>query len=294
MKAIARSLVVVFVALIAVPALAVSYTIATAVQLLATTALIMGGTGHPLGPPDDNTFVSMYMSQAVNNFIVPAGAGPVDNRVAVITPEQFFPVSGTTRSTIRLPRVSETSIVASGVGLASITLPSVLPTSTDNNFIVFGYSQSAVIASLVKRDLIENPGTDVGDAPDSATFFLIANPMRPNGGILARGFQGTTIPLIGITFYGPAPTNSPLIQGANTPDDPSDDVYQYQTVDVAQQYDFLGGDAPARPLNVLAMANSIAAYVLLHGNVPNHRHRRTDGMIDQGHVRRHPVLPDHV
>ncbi len=96
MKAIARSLVVVFVALIAVPALAVSYTIATAVQLLATTALIMGGTGHPLGPPDDNTFVSMYMSQAVNNFIVPAGAGPVDNRVAVITPEQFFPVSGTT------------------------------------------------------------------------------------------------------------------------------------------------------------------------------------------------------
>ena len=54
MKAIARSLVVILVALIAVPALAVSVTITTAVQLLATTALIMGGTQHPLStPPDD-------------------------------------------------------------------------------------------------------------------------------------------------------------------------------------------------------------------------------------------------
>ncbi len=51
MKAIARSLVVIFVALIAVPALAVSVTITTAVQLLATTALIMGGTQHPLSTP---------------------------------------------------------------------------------------------------------------------------------------------------------------------------------------------------------------------------------------------------
>ena len=41
-----------------------------------------------------------------------------------------------------------------------------------------------------------------------------------------------------------------------------------ETVDAAQQYDFLGGDAPAR-LDLLAFANSIAAYALLHGDVPN-------------------------
>ena len=51
MKSIARSLVVILVALIAVPALAVSVTLTTAVQLLATTALIMGGTQHPLSNP---------------------------------------------------------------------------------------------------------------------------------------------------------------------------------------------------------------------------------------------------
>ena len=46
MKSIARSLVIVLVALIAVPALVVSVTMTAAVQLLATTALIMGGTQH--------------------------------------------------------------------------------------------------------------------------------------------------------------------------------------------------------------------------------------------------------
>ncbi len=53
MKAIARSLVVVLVALIAVPALAVSVTLMTAVQLLAVTGFYMGGTGNPLSIPPD-------------------------------------------------------------------------------------------------------------------------------------------------------------------------------------------------------------------------------------------------
>ena len=50
MKAIARSLVVILMALIAVPALAVSVTLTTAVQLLAT-GVDMGGTQHPLSTP---------------------------------------------------------------------------------------------------------------------------------------------------------------------------------------------------------------------------------------------------
>ena len=59
-------------ALIAVPALAVSYTITTAVQLLATTGLIMGGTQHPLSyPPDSDAFVDEYMDLAATNYIIP-------------------------------------------------------------------------------------------------------------------------------------------------------------------------------------------------------------------------------
>ena len=83
MKAIARSLVVVLVALIAVPALVVSVTITATVQLLATTALIMGGTQHPLSiPPDTREFVATYLGQAENNFIDPG-----DTRFPNIDPD---------------------------------------------------------------------------------------------------------------------------------------------------------------------------------------------------------------
>jgi hypothetical protein len=110
-----------------------------------------------------------------------------------------------------------------------------------------------VVASLVKQDLIANrpaPGTDV-------SFFLLANPMRPNGGVLARGPEGLTIPIIGITFYGATPTNS------------CDTGECYETVDVAAQYDILGGDAPASITNLLAIANAALGYYYLHGDLQN-------------------------
>src|ERR1700759_829779 len=98
MKAISRSLVMIFVALIAVPALAVTKTVTTALQLLATTALILGGTQHPLGPPTDGAdFVNNYFGQATGNYIVP-GSNPATpiNTYAVIYPAEFAPVFGTT------------------------------------------------------------------------------------------------------------------------------------------------------------------------------------------------------
>ncbi len=73
------------------------------------------------------------------------------------------------------------------------------PNPATDDFIVFGYSQSAVVASLVKNDLIANPDL----ALDGTEIFVASNPMRANGGILARGPKGLTIPIIGITFYGP-------------------------------------------------------------------------------------------
>ena len=87
-------------ALLSVVALMQSWTMTTVVQLTAT-ALIMGGTGHPLSSPADDplTFINPYMSNAVNGFINPAAAAPTgtgtdsiasggdrDHRYAVITP----------------------------------------------------------------------------------------------------------------------------------------------------------------------------------------------------------------
>jgi hypothetical protein len=271
-----RSLGVVGLALLSVVALALTWTATIVVQLTAT-ALIMGGTGHPLSSQDPVSYINPYMSNAVNGFINPAagtptgtGGSPIDgvgddeDRYAVITPEQFFPVSGF--------QTFDASVAA---GLANLSrcirgsadcgynpdvpavpgAPAGVPDATDE-FVVFGYSQSAVIASLLKQDMIENPEDYPDLEPGDASFFLLANPMRPNGGILSRGPTGLTIPILGVTFYGATPTNSCQ---------PDGDCYE--TVDLAAQYDGLGGDAPVSITNLLAVANAALGYYYLHGDL---------------------------
>ena len=284
MKAIARSLVVIMVALIAVPALVVSVTLTAAVQLLATTVLIMGGTQHSLGPGDDQAYVQDYLGWARDHFIdtdANPDADPNDayDVYAVTYPAEFFPVFGTTTfdSSVEQGVGNLGSCLGQG-GVCSYSQhpPNDPPSPSEAGqppFVVFGYSQSAVVASLVKNDLIANPDP----ALNGTQFFMVSNPMRMNGGILGRGFQGMTIPIIGITFYGPTQNSCPATGCADDLDG-----YQYPTIDVAQQYDILGGDAPARPLNGLAMMNSIMAYALLHGNVPASTDLDTTQLVDQG------------
>lgn len=277
MKTIARSLVVVLVALIAVPALVVSTALTAAVQLLAATALILGGTQHSLGPNDDPTYIDNYLDWATNDFIVPGyepQPAPGINSVAVVYPAEFFPAFGTTTmdGSVAAGRDNvHNCLGASFTDCNYNTTTGAQAPQAGDTFSVYGYSLSAIVASLVKNDVID------ADDPafDGTQFFLISNPMRPNGGILARDFEGFTIPIIGITFYGPTENSCPAT-GCTAEDD-----LVTPTVDVAQQYDFLGGDAPARPLSALAMTNSIMAYALLHGNVQNHQLDEA-GMIDQG------------
>lgn len=274
MRGMIRSLGVVGLALLSVVGLAVAWTAATVVQLTAT-ALIMGGTDHPLTVGgDDPGYVDRYLNNAVTYYITPAasptrpGDNPIDGvdgdpAYAVTYPAQFFPVAGskTFDSSVADGRGNLSGCVRGTAcafnGRPPATDPPGVPVPTPeapNEFTVFGYSQSAVVASLVKKDLIAGrpENTDV-------SFFLLANPMRPNGGVLARGPEGLTIPIIGITFYGATPTNS------------CDTGECYETVDVAAQYDGLGGDAPASITNVLAIANAVAGYYYLHGDLQDGR-----------------------
>lgn len=71
-----------------------------------------------------------------------------------------------------------------------------------------------------------------------------------------RGKGLPAIPILGISFAGASPTTSAV---------QLDDTYVYPTVDVARQYDGLGGDFPVRPLNLLALANALLGYHQLHG-----------------------------
>ena len=153
-------------------------------------------------------FIPSYLNLADQRFIDPAtGADPAD---PIESPSFTRPI---------LPRLRFDDVRRFG-GRGSGNLNSCLGegpcnttparqcrrTDDGDSFDVFGYSQSAVVASLVKSDLIESTRRT---APDGHQFLLIANPMRPNGGILGRGFEGATIPFFGITFYGPTPNSCP-------------------------------------------------------------------------------------
>jgi hypothetical protein len=103
---------------------------------------------------------------------------------------------------------------------------------------VVGYSEGAVAASHEVSAL--GPSNNV-------SFVLIADPERPNGGILARLPAGTYIPLLGISGgNATSSTGAPVVM-------------------VTQQYDGIA-DAPAYPLNVVSDANAVLGFYYLHGN----------------------------
>jgi hypothetical protein len=70
MRVVVRSTGVIISAVVAAGLLALTSTTTSVFTLASTTALIMGGTGHPLStPPDTTSFVQQYMGLAVDNYI---------------------------------------------------------------------------------------------------------------------------------------------------------------------------------------------------------------------------------
>lgn len=104
--------------------------------------------------------------------------------------------------------------------------------------VIFGYSQGAVVASLYKQ-------THTGN-----TYLLVANPSRPNGGVMQR-FSGLTIPFLDVTFTGA------------TPDNGVDGAPGGLTVDVVRQYDGWA-DFPRYLWNPIAIANAVMGITLVH------------------------------
>ena len=156
----------------------------TALVALTATALIMGGTGHPLSTPQDTPeFINSYTTDANNDYIVLTGfcGTSACTPTAVSTPEQFMPVSGV------MP-------FDQSVGQGVVNLDQAMNAQpVGESMVVFGYSQSARIASIQKGNLAAAGST----LPVS--FVLIGNPNRPNGGILQR-FEGLDDSLRGRHF----------------------------------------------------------------------------------------------
>ena len=113
----------------------------------------------------------------------------------------------------------------------------------NDHLVIYGYSQGAVIANVEKRKLAEQypAGTE---APD-IDFVLGGDPNLPNGGLHAR-FPGLYIPILDLSFNGPAPTDT-----------------QFDTVEINRQYDGFA-DFPLYPLNLIADVNAVLGFVYVH------------------------------
>ena len=123
--------------------------------------------------------------------------------------------------------------IAEGTTIIDGAIKHELTTGSDP-IVVFGNSQSSSILTHEKRDLA---GLSTADK-SRLTFELVANPNRPNGGLLQR-FAPLTIPILDLTASGATPTNTGIT-----------------TIDIAFQYDPIA-DFPRYPLNLLADLNSL-------------------------------------
>lgn len=222
-----RGAALTLVALVGTVGLVLTASMTTLIQLAAT-ALIMGGTGMK------GAVEQAYMDEMNKTYL---HLTP-EELYGVATPEEFWPATG-------FSDISFDTSVARGVLALHNTIM-----NTVGHKIVLSYSQSANIATREKRNLEELRSQGYAGIPqwDELSFVFLANPNRPNGGILAR-FPGLYIPILGVTFDGA------------TIDD------GYQTIDVARQYDLIS-DFPKYPLNLLADLNALMGYFLLH---PNYR-----------------------
>lgn len=148
-------------------------------------ALIMGGSGTPIPPPDYLQDVAPYIP------------GMPTQLLPLNTPEGLYPLTA-------IKDLPLNTSVANGVQILDNALfgPQGLIT-LGNNVNVLGYSQSAVVSSLEMRNLqaLGSPNTD------NLAFTLLGNPMAPNGGLLSR-FPGLSLPALGLDFYGGTPSNT--------------------------------------------------------------------------------------
>lgn len=197
-------------------------------------ALIMGGSGVPI-PNED------YINAAFGLYVEPhAPAETIPQQL--VTPEGLYPI--TPYPYVKVLPLS----VSVGQGNQILYDEVLQQLADDNTLTVFGYSQSAIISSLVmdpdNADCVNT--TTCGIDPDTpVNFVLIGNEMNPNGGFLSR-FPGLNLPSLGIPFYGPTPEDS------------------FAVANYMLEYDGFA-DFPQYPGNFLSSLNAAMGIGIVHG-----------------------------
>ncbi len=209
--------------------LGLTSTTGPAVAFAADTALIMGPSGVPVPPQS-------YVDAADNLYLVPNGYSAYTPQ-ALTTPEQYYPVTGVNSLT------PDTSI-AQGVTILNDAINQQI--AAGNNVVVFGYSQSSVVAS---QEMAQLAASSNPPSPSQLSFVLVGDESNPNGGIIER-FEvpgaPLSLPSLGATFND-APTAS------NT----------YPTAVYTQEYDGFA-DFPEYPIDLLSDLNAYVGVFTQH------------------------------
>lgn len=188
---------------------------ATAAQ---NTALIMGPSGVPIPKPN-------YIANVFNLYVAPnSPVGTIPFQLD--TPEGLYPITGVKSLPLNVS-------VQQGLQILGTAIAEQI--AAGNTATVFGYSQSAIISSLIMSQL-------PSDTP--VNFVLVGNEMNPNGGFLSR-FPGLKLPSLGLDFYGATPENL------------------FPTTNYTLEYDGFA-DFPCYPLNVLSVLNAGLGIIFVH------------------------------
>lgn len=153
----------------------------------------------------------------------------------VSTPNGLYPFTGIKDLTLDISIARGSTILTDAILQQLAALP------PGSSIAVLGYSQSAVLSSVVMPKLLAE-----GVTSEQVNFVLLGNPMNPNGGVAAR-FAGLTLPSLGFTFYGATPAND------------------FPTVNYTLEYDGFA-DFPRYPINLIADLNAIMGIPFVHGD----------------------------
>ena len=214
------------------PAAAIS--VAAVPSAAATLPLVLGPSGVPIP-------TQTYVDTVVKWYVTPNSPDGVTAPQVVFTPEGLYPITGVKSLPLNTSVDQGMKILSDTLGL----LPGGTPTT------VFGYSQSAIIGSLLEMGYISptSPYKDPSPAIptelyDSISFVFVGNEMNPNGGFLSR-FPNLLLPSLGIPFYGATPEDA------------------YPTTNYTREYDGFA-DFPRYPLNLLSVLNAGLGIIFVH------------------------------
>ncbi len=183
---------------------------------------VMDGSGTPIPP-------ATFVADVVSKYVVPNF--PPGLVQALAMPAGEYPDSG-------IKDLPQNISIAEGVTILNNAIQQQL--TAGNTVNVLGYSQGANIASLEMQAL------DPSGTPSSLpiNFVLLGNSMNPNGGWDAR-FPGLSLPTLGFSTLGPAPSN--------------DFVTKVYTLEYDGWADF-----PQYPIDIFSDLNAVAGMVTVH------------------------------